>query len=267
MLKVAMTNQKGGVGKTTTALGMASAARAAGLRVLVIDADPQANATTALGPVEPDDGPVFDTFDVLTANAAGAIAGAMLPTEWGPEVSVVGSSLSLQEAEQDTSIGSEFRLRKGMEGLDGFDLVLIDCPPSVGRLTINALIAADVVLVVTEPSAPALQGVQHVEQSLDIVREHYNPQLKFGGIIVNKLVGGNANEPRLRLDELIDVFGRRVWEPFVPTRTVIAEAMGAQAPIHDYPPSRASDAREAYDGLLERLLQVRPARRQAKKGA
>ena len=269
MLTVAMTNQKGGVGKTSTTLGLASAAQAKGVPTLVIDCDPQANATTSLGQVPPNSGQVFDTHDALTANDPSAIEGAMLPSAWGPEVSVVGASLSLQEAELDTSIGSEFRLRKGMGSLTGFDLVLIDCPPSVGRLTINALIAADVSLVITEPSAASLQGVQHIEQSIEVVREHYNKGLKLAGIVVNRLVGGNATEPRLRLEELREVFGKQVWEPPIPTRTVIAAAMGAHAPIHAYPPSRARDAQEAYEQLLDRLLDTHSKRsaKTTKKGA
>ena len=254
MLTVAMTNQKGGVGKTTTTLGLASAAQVQGVPTLVIDCDPQANATTSLGQIWPESGQVFDIHDALTANDPSAIEGALLPSAWGPDISVVGSSLSLQEAELDTSIGSEFRLRKGMGSLKGFELVLIDCPPSVGRLTINALNAADVALVITEPSAASLQGVQHIEQSIEVVKEHYNQRLKLAGVIVNRLMGGNANEPRLRLEELREVFGNKVWEPYIPTRTLIAEAMGAQAPIHAYPPSRAGDAQRAYEQILDRLL-------------
>ena len=269
MLTVAMTNQKGGVGKTSTTLGLASAAQAKGVPTLVIDCDPQANATTALGQVLPESGQAFDTHDALTANDPAAIEGAMLPSAWGPEVSVVGASLSLQEAELDTSIGSEFRLRKGMGSLTGFDLVLIDCPPSVGRLTINALIAADVSLVITEPSAASLQGVQHIEQSIEVVKEHYNKGLKLAGIIVNRLMGGNANEPRFRLEELNEVFGKQVWEPYIPTRTIIAEAMGSQAPIHAYAPSRAGDAQQAYEKLLDRLLTsyAKRSAKTTKKGA
>lgn len=260
MRVVAFANQKGGVGKTSTVLGIASAAQAKGLRVLVMDLDPQANATTALDPVDNSDGPTFDSFDVLTADSAGAVAGATLATGWGANVRVVGATLALQEAEADTRLGAEFRLRNSLEDPPDTDLVLIDCPPSVGRLTTNALVASDAVTVVTEPSAPALVGVAHVRDTIGLIRSHYNKALRTAGIIVNKAVT-TATEPRVRLDELREAFGAEVLDPVIPTRTVVAEAMGAHAPIHAYLPSRAGDVQEAYDALLEHLMGLSLGRR------
>src|SRR4051794_3564360 len=130
MLSVALCNQKGGVGKSTMTLGLASSAAHLGLKVLVIDLDPQANATAALGVTTPE----WTSADVLHAAEEGNAAGAITRTEW-PNVDAIPADLALSEREQDTSLGSEFALRESMRGLVGYDGVLIDCPPAVGRRT------------------------------------------------------------------------------------------------------------------------------------
>lgn len=185
MIRIAVVNQKGGVGKTTVTLGLAGAAQAAGMRVLVVDLDPQANATLGLDVDLGDDS--RDINDVLAADIKGVLIDAAVPSGWGPGVDVVPSSLALAAQESDLTLGSEFRLRKAGEGLDGYDLVLVDCAPSLGRLVVNALVFADFALVVTEPSAPALQGVGAVLDTIGVVREHYNGHLRLAGIIVNRV--------------------------------------------------------------------------------
>jgi chromosome partitioning protein len=257
MQTVAVANQKGGVGKTTVVLGLASSAQAAGRSVLVADMDPQGNATAALEPRAEDPEAAFDTYDVITAAGSGALVSAALPSGWGEGVSVVASSLSLAEAEQETQLGAEFRLRKAAKGVEseGYDLVLLDCPPSVGRLTSSALIAADRALVVTEPSSPALQGVQQVLDTIEVITGHYHPNLGVAGVIVNNRMPPRAVEARLRIEELREAFGELVWEPLLPSRVVLAEALGAHAPLHAYPPSKVSDLTSAFDALLEQLEQ------------
>lgn len=155
-------------------------------------------------------------------------------------------------------MGIEFRLRKALTGVDDFDLCLLDCPPSIGRLVINALVAATHLLVVTAPQAHALLGVQHVLDTVAVVGEHYNPALALAGIVVNQ-VPARSKEADYRLAELTEVLGERVWQPVIPARVVIAEAIGAAAPLHDFT-SRARDVIAIFDTLAGRLLALAPRR-------
>ena len=252
MISVAVVNQKGGVGKTTTTLGLASAIVASDptRRVLVLDLDPQSNATMALGIVDPE----WTTADVLHAASEGAVAGAITSTEWD-RVDAVAADLSLAERETDTSLGSEFALREALKGphLD-YDVLLIDCPPSIGRLTQNALIAATHVLVVTEPSRPGLHGVGQVNETIATIRKYHNKTLRTAGVIVN-LMPPKGREAQLRLDELMTELGEEVWEPPIPRRAVLTEAMGASAPIHAFG-TEAKPVTDVLDLHAQRLLEL-----------
>ncbi len=249
---VAVVNQKGGVGKTATTLGIVSSlARRDERRVLVVDLDPQANATTGLGiDADPE---AFDVGDVIYANTEGAAADAITKSGWGDNVACVPSSLAVAEREYDTALGSELRLRKALKGVcEDFAMTLLDCPPNVGKLVQNGLIAATHVLIVTEAETDSLRGVANVLKTIDVVKEGYNPALRTAGIVVNNLPP-NQNESRFRLSELTEAFGSLVWEPPLPRRAVVAEARGASAPIHDFA-ARARDVVAVYDDFTDRLL-------------
>lgn len=252
MLTVGVLNQKGGVGKTTTVLGLASAAAAAGQRVLVLDMDPQGNASSALGLTG--DGRTMN--EVLFSDAKGCAAESVWVSEW-PHVDAIPAAQDLSARDADTNLGSELRLRKALDTdllRDNYDICLIDCPPSVGRLVSNALIAADAVLIVTEPAIMASQGVARVLETIATVRDNYNAGLRVAGIAVNK-VPANSREARFRLAEVREMLGDQVWEPVMPMRAALVEAAGNGVPIHDHLP-RAKECIEVYDAWLARLLEM-----------
>lgn len=247
---VAVANQKGGVGKTAVTLGLASAASAAGIPTLVVDMDPQGNSTTGLGVTDTE----FTVSDVLYADQRGVAAEAIVETPW-PGVSVIPANLSLAQRDADQQLGAEMRLRKALDSphlTERFGLVLVDCQPSVGKLVSNALIAATGVLIVTEPSIDASAGVANVMDTIETVREHYNPDLEVLGVVLNK-VPPRSREADFRAAELGDALGDQLWDPAVPMRTVLTEARGARDPIHSYG-SRAADLIEIFDEFLTRIV-------------
>ena len=257
MATVAVLNQKGGVGKTTVTLGLASAAQAAGHRVLVVDLDPQASATWTLGLVPDDD--TLGIADVLGSATKGAAADAIVESAWGPEISVLPSSRGLAARERDEGRKVEHRLARALEGVtDDFDVVLIDCPPSLGINTTSALTAADLALIVVEPASYSLRGVTAVADLIDDVWDRSNPELDLAGVIVNKLPTISAEADR-RLDELAEMVGRKaVWKPAIPSRVIVNQALGEQQPIHAYG-YRAREIIEAFDALYARLRRAAKA--------
>lgn len=249
---IAVTNQKGGVGKTAVTLGLASAASAAHLRTLLIDLDPQGNVTTSVGVSSPD----LTAGDVLWANQAGVAVDAITDTQWDG-VSLIPATLALAQRDADTQLGAEMRLRKALDtpAVDNsFDLVLIDCQPSIGKLVSNALIAANGVLIVTEPSIDANAGVANTLETVDTVREHYNPDLRVRGVIINK-VPPRAREAQFRITEISDALGDYVWTPPLPHRALFSEARGARKPLHAYG-RRAADVTAIFDTYLQNIMQA-----------
>lgn len=251
MFTVAVANQKGGVGKSTTLLGLTSAAIEAGLNTLVIDLDPQANSSSALSPHSGE----FTTTDALYADARGCAKDCLWETEWGPQTWCIPADLSLAERESDTALAGELRLRKALDDDElrkRFDLCLIDCPPSVGRLVSNALIASDAVLIVTEPSVMASQGVAKILDTIETIRDNYSPDLVTAGVVINR-VPARGREAQFRVEEITEQLGDAVWTPHMPVRAALSEAIGAGNPIHQHTP-KAADCIEIYDSYLDRIL-------------
>jgi cellulose biosynthesis protein BcsQ len=248
---IALVNQKGGVGKTTVTLGLASAAWAAGARVLVVDLDPQGASTWVLGldPGEVD----ASSAEVLTRGTLGA---AVVASSWGDNVQVVPASTRLQAKEHSTGKDPARKLRAALEGaVDGYDAVLIDCPPSLGNLTANGLTAADHALIVVEPAALGLRGIAAVADVVDEVWEAHNPGLDLAGVVVNKVPAISAEADR-RFEELGRIVGKRaVWKPAVPQRVIVNQALGERMPVHAYG-ARAADVTEAFDQLWAKLRRV-----------
>lgn len=246
---VAMVNQKGGVGKTTVTLGLASAARAAGKQVLVVDLDPQANATSGLG--------VWDAprtvDDVLAVERRGAAREAIMASAWPASGSIpdlVASSPTLAAREPqlaNDTIGAQDRLAVALDGVD-HPLVLIDCPPSLGLLTVNGLFAADAAVVVTEPAAWASDGVEQIVRTIERISARRSKPLRLAGIAVNRL--GRTRDAKYWHAQLAETYGSAML-PAIRMRAAVAEAAAAARPIHDLiPRAGAAEAAAEFDALL-----------------
>ena len=251
-----MLNQKGGVGKTTVALGLASAAQQAGDPCLVIDLDPQGSAGWSMGVEATDEhltvGDVLRTGDPKVARAATVTSG------WGPGVDVLPSSRNLIDREGDSrDRDAALRLRRALEPmLQDYRVVLIDCAPSLGPTTRSGLAVANRVMLVVELSALSLRGAEAVLGTVEEVWSDLNADLDVGGVIVNRApaVSIEAHRQAEALDRLM---GRRaVWHPFVPQRTVLNEAVGDRSPIHAMG-YRGRDVAAVFDELYRKFLRTR----------
>ncbi len=256
---VAVVNQKGGVGKTTVALGLAASASHRGLRVLVVDLDPQANATSGLGvwdaPTTVDTALAFDdpgSAARLAVTSAwpmdhGAAPGAVAP-------SVVASTPGLAAREPQLAndpIGAQDRLQIALEG-HGYDLVVIDCPPSLGLLTINGLFAADRALIVTEPGAWASDGVAQIQRTITRIAARRDGRPAIAGIAVNRL--GRTRDAKYWHGQLVDDYGDQVMAP-VHLRAAVAEASAQSLPIHALGArAGAAEAAGEFDALLDAVV-------------
>lgn len=247
MRTVAVINQKGGVGKTTVTLGLTSAAAAAGHRVLVVDLDPQASSTWVLG-IDPDTAEA-DTGVLLRPDAHADPRDAVTRSAWSDLVDVIPAGSSLQADEH----GRPDRLGAALATIEAdYDAVLVDCPPSLGNLTVSALHAARHALVVVEPSALGLRGIGGVADVIDDVWDSGNADLELAGVVLNR-VPAISGEAERRTAELARIVGRSaIWKPAIPQRVVLNQAIGERRPIHAYG-SRARDPIDAFDRLWAKL--------------
>lgn len=258
---VAVLSLKGGVGKTTVTLGLASAAMREGRRVLVVDLDPQANATAGLNlPAAPD----FTASDVLYDGRAGVALDAIAGTGWGELVDVIAAERALEHRAVPSGTDPDRRLQRALRGVgDRYDLILLDCPPSLGELTRNALFAATQAVVVTEPTYFAVQGAEQAVEAVQVARSEGNRRLSVVAIVPNR-TRVSQSEHRYRLEELHTVFGEVVTEP-IAERTAIQQAQGAGVPIHGWKSRGAATAARTFDDLLGRVADV-SGRAQAQEG-
>ena len=243
----AIANQKGGVGKTTTSVNLGACAAASGAQTLIVDLDPQCSATLALGG---DREATPSSYDCLSGEAA--VATAARPA--GPDnLWIVPASRDLAGASVELPRGErfEYRLREGLGPVrERFAFTIFDCPPSLGPVTVNALAAADRVIVPVQAEYLALEGLVQFLETLSLVRRQLNPSLKLSGLIITM----HDERTRLAVDverELRDHFDGLVFETVIPRSVRLAEAPSYGEPIGTYAPgSRGATAYERLAGEI-----------------
>ncbi|QYN32846.1 ParA family protein [Pseudonocardia sp. DSM 110487] len=265
MLVVATLSLKGGVGKTTVALGLAGAALQHDVRTLVVDLDPQANSTIALDP-----GPTTATVaDVLDEPRRSVLHRAIAPSGWGDGLDVlVGAEQTERHNHPDPSPKQLNQLRRALQRLvdaDGllgdpagdadepYRLVIIDCPPSLGQLTRSALAAAHRAVLVTDPTMFAVSGVQRAFDAVQTERQRGNNDLQPLGVLINRVRPRNT-EHEFRISELRELFGPLVLTGVLPDRSAIQQAQGACMPIQRWDTPGAREASAVFTLLLGRVL-------------
>jgi chromosome partitioning protein len=246
---IAIANQKGGVGKTTTSVNLASCVAAVGRRVLLIDADPQGNATSGLG-VDKNriDVSTYDVF-INEREMADAVRPTMIDTLWLAPANI---ELAGAEVELVTMMAREQVLKNALRSVrDGYDYIFIDCPPSLGLLTLNALNAADTLLVPIQCEFYALEGLSQLMNTVRLVRKNLNPALDVEGVVLT-MFDSRTNLSVQVVEEVKKFFRNKVYETIIPRSVRLSEAPSFGLPIIRYAPRSSGAA--AYTALAEELL-------------
>jgi chromosome partitioning protein len=245
---IAVSNQKGGVGKTTTSVNLAACVAEKGRRVLLVDIDPQGNASSGLGVTER----TPSVYDVLLGEAKAEAA--IRRTEFD-NLSVLPSDIALAGAEIELVAipERETLLRRALEGVrDQFDYIFIDCPPSLSLLTLNAMTAADSVLIPIQCEYYALEGVGQLMNTLQLVKKRLNPALEIEGVVLTML-DGRTNLGLQVVQEVKKYFKSRVYGSIIPRNVRLSEAPSHGEPINVYD-SRSTGA-EAYRALAAEFIE------------
>jgi len=258
--KIAVLSQKGGTGKTTAVRHIADVFRLAGLRVLAVDLDPQGNLSDYFD-IPPDAEPTIADVLAGRAQVAESIHEDLIP-----------ANLTLAEAELmlGGKMGRELTLRRALKPIEGdFDVIFLDCPPNLGLLTVNALVAADYALLTTEAQYFAMQGVEQALEVIELARDNLNPELEWLGIILN-IADMRTRHSREAFDSLREHFGDKLIGTTIRASIAYAESAERAQSIIDYRPDLAVDYLSVADELLRRLAlepgfhgRVKPIRRSA----
>lgn len=254
---LAVTNQKGGVGKTTTAINLGTALAVVGERVLIIDLDPQGNASTGLG-IGPEVRSIT-SYDVLVGDAS--LEAASMPTAV-PNLSIVTANVDLVGLESDlmNDQGRAFKLRDATTALAasqrgtgkaGYTYILIDCPPSLNLMTLNAMVAAHAVLVPVQCEFFALEGISQLKETIDEIKAALNPGLEIQGVVLT-MHDARTSFSREVAANVRQFFGPKVYQTMIPRNIKVAEAPSHGKPILLY--DNGCSGSQAYIGLAREII-------------
>ena len=253
---LSVSSLKGGVGKTTVTLGLASAAFSRGIRVLVVDLDPQADASTGMQVDVAGHGSIAD---VLAAPKDKTVRGAIAPSGWtklhpGTVDVLIGSPAATNFDGPHPTVREIWKLEEALAVVEGeYDLVLIDTAPSLNALTRTAWVASDRVVIVTEPALFSVAAADRALRAIEEIRRGLSPRLQPLGIIVNRFREQSA-EHQYRLREMSEMFGPLVIVPSLPERTSLQQAQGSAKPVHLWPGDSAVEMAGFFDQLLDRVI-------------
>ena len=254
---IAVLSQKGGTGKTTAVRTLTDVLRRVGLRTLAVDLDPQGNLSDYFD-VDPEASPTIGDVLAGRAKAAEAVHDGIIPANLG----VAEAELML-----GGKMGRELTLRKALRDVRGdFDVILIDCPPSLGLLTVNALVAADYALLSAEAQYFAMQGVEQALEVIELARESLNPDLEWLGVMLN-IADMRTRHSREAFDSLREHFGEKLIDTTIRASIAYAESAERALSILDYRPDLAADYLNVTDELLRRLGLKEPRARLAELAA
>ncbi|MBM7792887.1 AAA family ATPase [Paenarthrobacter ilicis] len=263
MQVVSISSLKGGVGKTSVTTGLASAALAAGIPTLVVDLDPHADATTALG-VQP--GSQLDIGRMLKSPRRARIQENVAGSSWvsngsgGGTLDVaVGSAYTGIYDRPDLGRRDLRRLSTVLAGATGYELVLVDCPPSLNGLTRMAWSASDRVVLVAEPGLFSVAGTERTMRAIQLFRQEFAPQLAPAGIVANRVRTGSV-EHTFRLAEMESMFGELLLTPHIPEQANWQQIQGAAHAVHHWPGDSAKNSAKLFDDLLQNMLNRKASR-------
>lgn len=246
---ISVANQKGGVGKTTTTVNLGACLAFIGKKVLLIDSDAQGNATSGLGIRKPD--VKEDIYDVLVNEVP--IKDTIIQTE-RENLLIVPATLQLAGAEIELTsmMARESRLKGALKEVsDEYDFILIDCPPSLGHLTINAFTASDAILIPVQCEYYALEGLSQLLNTVRLVQKHFNPELEIEGVLLT-MYDARTNLGAEVVEEVRRYFQEKVYDTIIPRNVRLSEAPSHGKPIIDYDPR--SKGAEVYQTLAKEVL-------------